>query len=139
METVWDTGKKAIRWERLVRDRFAEKDRKKKESADSAGLRWILRWRLIEKTGKEFHWPKMNYLGPGTQLQKRLRRGDQGVNRLDGLAKIHDIDYSKAKNLQDKWKADDKMIRAISKLPGKKTMQERIVKNIMQTKRKLKL
>ncbi|CAH3115534.1 unnamed protein product, partial [Porites lobata] len=94
---------------------------------------------LIEKTGKEFHWPKMNYLGPGTQLQKRLRRGDQGVNRLDGLAKIHDIDYSKVKNLQDKWKADDKMIRAISKLPGKKTMQERIVKKIMQTKRKLKL
>ena len=95
--------------------------------------------KLIEKTGKEFHWPKMNYLGPGTQLQKRLRRGDQGVNRLDGLAKIHDTDYSKAKNLQDKWKADDKMIRAISKLPGKKTMQERIVKKIMQTKRKLKL
>ena len=31
------------------------------------------------------------------------------------------------------------MIRAISKLPGKKTMQERIVKKIMQTKRKLKL
>ena len=81
----------------------------------------------------------MNYLGPGTRLKERLRRGDRVVNRLDELPKIHDIDYSKAKNLQDKWKADDKMIRAISKLPGKKTMQERIVKKIMQTKRKLKL
>ena len=55
--------------------------------------------KLIEKTGKEFHWPKTNYLGPGTQLQQRLKRGDRGVNRLDELAKIHDIDYSKAKNL----------------------------------------
>ena len=95
--------------------------------------------KLIEKTGKEFHWPKMNYLGPGTRLKERLRRGDRGKNRLDELAKIHDIDYSKAKNLQDKWKADDKMIQAITNLPGKKTKQERIVKAIMQAKRKLKL
>ena len=91
--------------------------------------------KLIEKTGKEFHWPKMNYLGPGTRLKERLRRGV----RLDELAKIHDIDYSKAKNLQDKSKADDKMIRAITNLPGKKIKQQRIVKTIMQAKRKLKL
>ena len=95
--------------------------------------------KLIEKTGKEFHWPRENYLGPGTRLQQRLKRGDRSINRLDELAKIHDIDYSKAKSLKDKWKADDKMIRAITNLPGKKTKQERIVKAIMQTKRKLKL
>ena len=61
--------------------------------------------KLLEKTGKEFHWPKMNYLGPGTHLQKRLKRGDEGVNRLDGIAKIHDIDYSKAKiyRISGKW------------------------------------
>ena len=75
----------------------------------------------------------------GPWLKERLRGGDRGKNRLDELAKIHDIDYSKAKNLQNKSKADDKMIRAISKLPGKKTKQERIVKTIMQAKRKLKL
>ena len=95
--------------------------------------------KLIEKTGKEFHWPKMNYTCPGTHLEKRLKQGDRGVNRLDEIARIHDIDYSKAKNLHDKWKLDDKMIRAITKLPGKKTKQERIVKTIMQAKRKLKL
>ena len=119
---------------RQVRRKRPQKKRQRRQRGAALDIQ-----KLIEKTGKEFHWPKMNYLGPGTQLQKRLRRGDQGVNRLDGLAKIHDIDYSKAKNLQDKWKADDKMIRAISKLPGKKTMQERIVKKIMQTKRKLNL
>ena len=43
--------------------------------------------KLIEKTGKEFHWPKMNYTGPGTHLEVRLKRGDRGVNRLDEIAK----------------------------------------------------
>ena len=95
--------------------------------------------KLIAKTGKEFHWPTMNFLGPGTHLEKRLKRGDRGKNRLDELARIHDIDYSLARNIQDKWKADDKMIRSIEKLPGKKTAQEKIVKKIMQTKHKLKL
>ena len=52
-------------------------------------------------------------MGPETKLVKRLKRGDRGINRLDEIAKQHDIDYSKAKNLRDKWKADTKMIKAI--------------------------
>ena len=51
----------------------------------------------------------------------------------------HDIAYSKARNLQDKWKVDDVMIRSIDRLPGKKTMTEKAVKKIMQAKRRLKL
>ena len=119
---------------RKVRRKRPQKKRKRGQRGAALDIQ-----KLIEKTGKEFHWPKMNYLGPETRLKERLRREDCGKNRLDELAKIHDIDYSKAKNLQDKWKADDKMIRAISKLPGKKTKQEWIVKTIMQAKRKLKL
>ena len=119
---------------RKVRRKRPQKGKKRGQRGAALDIQ-----KLIEKTGKEFHWPKMNYLGPGTRLQERLKRGDRGVNRLDELAKIHDIDYSKAKSLKDKWKADDKMIRAIKNLPGKKTKQERIVKAIMQTKRKLKL
>jgi len=46
---------------------------------------------------------------------------------LDQIAKQHDIDYSRAKNLQDKWKADTKMIQAIDRLPGKKTKPKRNV------------
>ena len=97
----------------------------------------IQKW--LTKTGIEFHWPGYQYMGPGTKLKKRLARGDPGINRLDRLAKQHDIDYSRAKNLQDKWKADTKMIQAIDKLPGRKTMTERIVKKIMQTKKRWKL
>ena len=44
----------------------------------------------------------------------------------------HEIAYSKAKNLQDKWKADDVMIKAIDRLPGKKTMTYKV----MQAKKK---
>ena len=97
----------------------------------------IQKW--IGKTGVEFHWPGYQYMGPGTKLQKRLKRGDPGINRLDRIAKQHDIDYGQAKTLADKWKADEKMIKAIDKLPGRKTMTERVVKKIMQAKKRLKL
>ena len=90
----------------------------------------VQKW--IAKTGKEFHWPGYQYMGPGTHLAK-------GLKRLDQIAKQHDIDYSRAKNLQDKWKADTKMIQAIDRLPGKKTKTERVVKKIMQAKKRLKL
>ena len=100
---------------RKVRRKRPQKKRKRGQRGAALDIQ-----KLIEKTGKEFHWPKTNYLGPGTQLQQRLKRGDRGVNRLDELAKIHDIDYSKAKSLKDKWKADDKMIRAIKTSQGRK-------------------
>ena len=88
----------------------------------------------LGKTGIEFHW-----LGPGTKLKKRLARGDPGINGLDKIAKQHDIDYARAKNLQDKWIADTKMNQSISKLPGKKTLIERLIRKIMQAKKRLKL
>ena len=97
----------------------------------------IQKW--LAKTGIELHWPGYQYMGPGTKLAKRLKRGDPGINQLDKIAKQHDIDYSHAQNLQDKWKADTKMIKAIDRLPGKKTMTERIVKRIMRAKKRLKL
>ena len=97
----------------------------------------IQKW--ISKSGREFHWPGYQYLGPGTKLKQRLKRGDPGINRLDRIAKQHDINYSKAKNLHDKWTADTKMINAINKLPGRKTMTERVVKGIMQAKKRLKM
>jgi len=93
----------------------------------------------LAKTGIEFHWLGYQYMGSGTKLVKRLKRGDPGINRLDKIAKQHDIGCSHAQNLQDKWKADTKMIEAIDRLPGKKTMTVRVVKRIMQAKKRLKL
>ena len=76
-------------------------------------------------------------MGPGTHLKKRLARGDPGINQLDRIAKVHDMDYDKAKNLKDKWAADHKMIAKIEQLPGRKTLTERIVKNILKAKLRL--
>ena len=92
---------------------------------------------LLNKRGIEFHWPGYQYMGPGTHLKKRLARGDPGINRLDRVAKAHDIDYDKAKNLKDKWDTDRKMIAKIDKLSGRKTLTERIVRRIMNTKLRL--
>ena len=95
--------------------------------------------KLLGKMGIEFHWPGYQYMGPGTKLKKRLARGDPGINHLDRISKQHDIDYSRAKNLQDKWNAETKMIKSIDRLPGRKIMTERVVKRIMQAKKRWKL
>ena len=95
----------------------ARRTRRKRPAQRGRGID-IQKW--LGKTGIEFHWPGYQFMGPGTHLEKRLKRGDQGINRLDRIAKEHDIDYSHANNLQDKWQADSKMIKAIDRLPGKK-------------------
>ena len=90
----------------------------------------------IAKLGVEFHpyflskKKRYQFLEPGTFLKKRLDRGDQGINRLDRIARRHDIDYSKAKSLEDKWKADDKMVASIKNLPGKKSMMEHLARTL---------
>ena len=49
-------------------------------------------------TFKDF-WPSLENC-IGTELEKRLNRGDPGINCLDKIARQHDIYYSHAKNLQ---------------------------------------
>ena len=49
----------------------------------------VQKW--LGKTGIEYHWPGYQFMGPGTHLEKRLKRGDKGINRLDRIAKQHDI------------------------------------------------
>ena len=66
-----------------------------------------------------------------------LARGDPGINRLDRIAKAHDMDYGKAKDLKEKWADNRKMIVKIDQLPSRKTLTKRIVKKIMKAKLKL--
>ena len=91
--------------------------------------------KLLTKTGWNFIGPAISTWGPGPIWKND--RGDPGINRLDRIAKAHDIDYGKAKDLKDKWAADRKMIAKIDQLPGRKTQREGIVKNIMEAKLKL--
>lgn len=51
-----------------------------------------------------------NFMGPGTELIKRLRRGDQGLTACDQVAKLHDILYGLAQFATDD-KEQEKLIR----------------------------
>lgn len=61
---------------------------------------------VINKLPIELHLPGYQYCGPGTKLEKRLKRGDMGINPLDAACKQHDIAYSQHKNIQERHKAD---------------------------------
>lgn len=65
--------------------------------------------RLIDKLPIELHIPKYQYCGPGTKLEKRLARGDPGINPLDAACKEHDIAYSKYKSSKDRAHADKEL------------------------------
>lgn len=54
----------------------------------------------------ELHLPGYNYCGPGTNLEKRLARGDRGINQLDDACMQHDIAYAKYNDLDNRHKAD---------------------------------
>lgn len=62
---------------------------------------------LLDKLPVELHLtPSYNFCGPGTKLQKRLARGDTGINPLDNHCRVHDIAYSQSKNIEDRHAAD---------------------------------
>jgi len=54
----------------------------------------------------EFHIPGYQFCGPGTRLEKRLARGDRGINPLDAACREHDIAYSRSNNLAERHAAD---------------------------------
>lgn len=58
----------------------------------------------------EIHIPGYQYCGPGTDLEKRLARGDPGINPLDRACKDHDIAYSKVQNSKDRRAADKVLV-----------------------------
>lgn len=54
----------------------------------------------------EAHFPGYQYCGPGTKLQKRLARGDPGINQLDAACKEHDKAYDTHKGSKERTEAD---------------------------------
>lgn len=61
---------------------------------------------LINKLPLEAHLYGYHFCGPGTKLQKRLQRGDVGINQLDESCKLHDILYSQTGDLRKRHEAD---------------------------------
>jgi hypothetical protein len=61
---------------------------------------------VINKLPFELHLPGYQYCGPGTNLKKRLARGDKGINQLDSACREHDIAYDRSNSKADRNKAD---------------------------------
>ena len=52
-----------------------------------------------------------NYMGPGTQVKKRLLRGDEPVSDMDAVSLAHDLRYSLAKNPEQIHDADRRFLK----------------------------
>ena len=63
--------------------------------------------RAINALPFELHIPGYQFCGPGTRLEERLARGDQGINSLDAACREHDIAYSRSNDLANRHVADD--------------------------------
>lgn len=94
---------------------------------------------VINNLPFELHIPGYQFCGPGTKLQKRLLRGDRGINKLDEACMYHDIAYNN-KDLKVRHKADLELLnmakkRLKSKDAGKgEKLASWIVKNAMKAK-----
>mgnify|MGYP006961462374 CR=1 FL=1 len=63
--------------------------------------------RVINALPFELHIPGYQFCGPGTHLEKRLAKGDRGINPLDAACREHDIAYSRSNELADRHAADE--------------------------------
>jgi len=72
-----------------------------------------------------------NYSGPGTDVVNKLKRGVKGVNMVDNVAKLHDINYSLAQSLKDIKTADERMVKKLDEIQRLK--QEKKI-NILPSK-----
>jgi hypothetical protein len=80
-----------------------------------------------------------NYMGPGTQVINRLKRGDPPRTKSDKVAMRHDIDYALAKGASNKdeqanqiRQADKRMVASLDRIANERGDN---VKNIFQGRR----
>lgn len=99
--------------------------------------------KLINSLPVELHLPGYQFCGPGTKLEKRIQRGDQGINPLDAACRAHDIAYSQNKDIEQRHIADRELTeRAWERVKSKNSnigekISAYLVTNIMKAKTKL--
>jgi len=92
----------------------------------------------------EKHLPGMNYCGPGTNLKKKLledgvtpRKEYLPVDRVDEIAREHDLQYNKYDDLNHRLDADIIMVKKLKKIKNatcRETLERIIVLSIMTIK-----
>jgi len=75
----------------------------------------------------ELHISDYQFYGPGTHLEKRLARGDQGINPLDAACREHDIAYSHSNDFTERYAAD--------KILAEKSRKRIIARNLILEER----
>lgn len=100
--------------------------------------------KTIDLLPAEIHFPGgYQWCGPGTNVQQRLSRGDQGINKLDSACKEHDIAYVKYKDSERRSAADRRLaerawerVKSSDSSFGEKAAAW-LVTNVMKAKAKL--
>ncbi|XP_050547640.1 uncharacterized protein LOC126909258 [Daktulosphaira vitifoliae] len=98
---------------------------------------------IINRLPIEMHVPGYQYCGPGTKLNKRLARGDPGINKLDAACREHDIAYARTNDLSERHLADYELekrawdrVKANDSSFGEKAVAYAVT-NTMKAKRKI--
>ncbi|MEY2831110.1 MAG: hypothetical protein RLZZ574_368 [Cyanobacteriota bacterium] len=105
------------------------------------GSGWVTN--ALSKIPAELHLPGYNFCGPNTKLDKRLSRGDKGINPLDEACLEHDKAYAATKDKvkireADKALADKAWQRATnSGTPLGEKAAAMLVTGAMKLKRKI--
>ena len=63
---------------------------------------------------------KASFMGPGTNLTKRLKMNSQPKTYSDKVSQAHDIRYGLSENIVDIRKADNKMLQSLEKASKEK-------------------
>ena len=79
----------------------------------------------MDSTDYEFHFPGLNYCGPGTDLDKRLEADGsrlpkpkyRPVDRVDEASLRHDLFYSDFTSARERIAGDDIMIKELYEIP----------------------
>ena len=102
----------------------------------------------MQKFPGEMHIPYMNFAGPGTRLDFRLR--DDGtpkefslpVDRVDQAAYYHDLAYNEYSDTENRNIADREMLKDLSEIENptiREKIEMAIIKPIINTKQKFGL
>lgn len=98
---------------------------------------------VLKKVPAELHLPGYNFCGPNTQLEKRLARGDKGINPLDDACLEHDKVYANTSDKKDISEADKVLANKAwdrfknKNTPVKEKLAAMIVTGAMKVKRKV--
>ena len=102
----------------------------------------------LPRPKKGFVLPNYKYCGAYNPLDEQVDEagdplpGHEPYNQVDNICRIHDNMYEKAKNLKDKHKADDVMLKQLKEMKPKgfrESFDRRLIQATIGTKRKLGL